>query len=96
VRLIGEVLLILLDVALCLLIARAVISWINILLPRWRQPWIIQRLFRIIHTITEPPLAWLRRYIRPIGAGGISLDLSFMVWFVVLLLVQRIVVVVFF
>ena len=95
-RYIGQFLIVILDIAICLLLARAIISWIRLLFPRVNMPRIVLQLFDIIYKITEPPLRWLRRYIKPVGAGGVSLDLSFMVWFVVLLLAQRIVVVVFF
>ena len=95
-RIIGEVLLIAITTAWWLLIARAVISWVALLTPNIRLPRFIVYIFGFVSRVTEPPIAWLRRYIRPVGLGTISLDLSFMVWFVVLLLAQRIVDVVFF
>jgi len=96
VRYIGQFLIIFLDVAICLLMARAVISWVKLLFPRLNMPRLVLQVFDIIYKVTEPPLRWLRRYVRPVGAGGVSLDLSFMVWFIALLLVQRIVFLVFF
>jgi len=93
---VGRVLLLLLDVAIWVLVARALISWIRLLAPSSRLPWPVVRLFDIITRITEPPLKWLRRWVRPLRTGAVSLDLSFMVWFVLLLVAQRIVAVVFF
>jgi len=95
-RLVGEALLVLINVALGLLLARALFSWFQLLFPSVRLPDLVIRVFDFLYRITEPPLRWLRRYIKPVGAGGISLDLSFMVWFVVLLLAQRIVAYAFF
>ena len=95
-RLVGEALLVLLNVAMGLLFARALISWFKYLFPAVNTPLWVIRVFDFIHRITEPPLAWLRRYIRPASMGPVSLDLSFMVWFVVLWLAQRIVYVGFF
>jgi len=93
---VGRVLLIVLDVALWVLVARALISWVNILVPPSRLPWPVVWVFDLVTRITEPPLRWLRRWVRPVRLGAVSLDLSFMVWFVVLLIAQRIVAVVFF
>jgi len=96
VRIIGQILVILLDAAIWLLVIRAIMSWVRILAPRLRLPAPVQWILDFIERITEPPLNWLRRYVRPMRTGAVSLDLSFMVWFVVLLVAQRIVVVVFF
>jgi len=95
-RLVGEALLVLINVALGLLLARALFSWFKLLFPSVRLPEPVVKVFDFLHRITEPPLKWLRRYLRPVGMGEVSLDLSFMVWFVVLLLAQRIVAYAFF
>jgi YggT family protein len=38
------------------------------------------------YSITDPPLKLLRRYIPPLRFGGIALDLSFLVLFVIVYL----------
>ena len=94
--LVGTVLLWVLRVAMWILVARAVISWIPLIAPRFRPTGVIAAIFRVIEAITDPPTRWMRRMIRPVALGVLSLDLSLMVWFVILLLIQRIVVMVFF
>ena len=56
------------------------------------EPWIrlaamIFCLFSLVsgitYTITDPPLKLLRRFIPPLRLGGISLDLSFLVLFII-------------
>ena len=37
----------------------------------------------VIYSITDPPLKFLRRFIPPLRLGGVSLDLSFLVLFVI-------------
>ena len=40
-------------------------------------------LLEITYSITDPPLKLLRRFIPPLRLGGISLDLSFLVLFII-------------
>ncbi|WP_306420689.1 YggT family protein [Arthrobacter sp. JCM 19049] len=42
-------------------------------------------------TITDPPLRWLRKRIKPLDLGGIRLDLSFLVLFIVVVIAKAIV-----
>ena len=43
-----------------------------------------------IFTLTDPPLKFLRRYIPPLRLGTVSLDLSFMVLFIVVLILLQV------
>ena len=95
-RLLGEALLWLLGAYLWVLAIRAVLSWIPLMFPSFRPVGAVATLFDWLRRLTEPPLRWLRRFIRPIRLGAASLDLSFMVLFVLLLLAQRMVVSIFF
>ena len=94
--LIGLALLWLLRLAIWLLVARALVSWVPLLFPRFRPRGALAAVFSFIYKVTEPPLHWLRRYVRPLPLGGAALDLSFMVWFILLLVAQRMVVMIFF
>ena len=75
---------------LCLLMARAIMSWIPLLFPAFRPRGTILAVFDLINRLTDPPLRWMRRLIHPIRLGAASLDLSLMVWFVILLIAQSI------
>jgi len=35
------------------------------------------------YTVTDPPLKFLRRFIPPLRLGGVALDLSFLVLFII-------------
>jgi YggT family protein len=43
-----------------------------------------------IFTLTDPPLKFLRRYIPPLRLGTVALDLSFMVLFIVVLILLQV------
>jgi YggT family protein len=43
-------------------------------------------------TVTDPPLKFLRRFIPPLRLGMVALDLSFMVLFIVVLIMLKLVV----
>ena len=62
--------------------ARALLSWFPI---SYGSPW--HRINSVLVRITEPFIAPVRRIIRPVGVGGVGLDLSFIV---VVILVQLI------
>lgn len=42
------------------------------------------RSINVVYQLTEPPLRWLRRYIRPIPMGPIAMDVSFIVLYTAL------------
>jgi YggT family protein len=39
--------------------------------------------FEVVFTITDPPMRFLRRFIPPLRLGGIAIDLSFLLLFIV-------------
>jgi len=45
----------------------------------------------VIVSITDPPLRWMRRRIKPLDIGGIRLDLSFLIFFIVVMIAKLIV-----
>jgi YggT family protein len=48
-----------------------------------------------VYSVTEPPLRWLRRYIRPLPLGAISLDISFIVLYFALVALESVVLIIF-
>ena len=79
------VLIYLLTIYLVILIARMVISWIQMFARQWVPTGILLVIAEGIYTATDPPLKFLRRYIRPLRIGTVAIDLSFMVLFIVIL-----------
>jgi YggT family protein len=72
-----------LSVYLVLLIVRLIFSWIQVYARDWTPSGVLLVVAEGVYTATDPPLRFLRRYIRPLRIGSVALDLSFMLLFVV-------------
>ena len=85
-----EVLTYVLTIYLVLLIGRMIIGWIQVFAREWRPTGIVLVLAEAIFTVTDPPLKFLRRFIPPLRLGMVALDLSFMVLFIVVLILLEV------
>jgi YggT family protein len=74
------------------LIVRMVFSWIQSFSRDWHPSGILLVIAESVFTITDPPLKFLRRFIPPLRLGMVALDLSFMVLFIVCLIMLEVVV----
>ena len=75
-----------LSVYLLLLIGRLILSWVQAYARDWRPHGVILIFAEGVYTATDPPLRLLRRYIPTVRLGTVALDLSFMVLFLVILI----------
>ena len=82
----GLVLFYLLWFYLLLLIGRMIISWIQAFSRSWHPTGVVLVIAEAVYTATDPPLRLLRRYIPTVRLGTVALDLSFMVLFLVILI----------
>ena len=87
-----EVLTYLLTIYLVVLIGRMIFSWVQAFAREWRPTGILLVIAESIFTITDPPLRLLRRFIPTLRLGMVALDLSFMVLFIVILILLEVVV----
>jgi YggT family protein len=69
------------------LLARVVVDWVGVLSPGSGGSALYQAR-RVTHGITEPVIAPVRRLVRPVNLGGISLDLAFIIVFVGVLILR--------
>ncbi len=76
---------------LLVLTVRAVISLVPLFIRDWtpRGPMLV--IAEVVYTVTDPPLKFLRRFVPPLRLGGMRLDVAFIVLYVVLTIVQRLV-----
>jgi YggT family protein len=74
------------------LIVRMVFSWIQSFSRDWHPSGILLVIAESVFTISDPPLKFLRRFIPPLRLGMVALDLSFMVLFIVCLIMLEVVV----
>ena len=87
-----EVLFYVLTIYLVVLIGRMIFSWVQVFARDWRPSGILLVIAESIFTITDPPLKFLRRFIPTFRLGMVALDLSFMVLFIVILILLEVVV----
>ena len=93
--LIGTILSGLISLYLYVLVARAVLSIVPLFAPDWRPKGVVLVLAEAVYTVTDPPLRALGRVEKPVRLCTVSLDLGFILLWVLLLLAQRVVYAVF-
>ncbi|WP_017587297.1 YggT family protein [Nocardiopsis ganjiahuensis] len=84
------VLSLLLQLFVFVLIARVVLEMVQSFSRTWRPTGFVLVLAEIVYTITDPPLRFLRRFIKPIRLGSIALDLSVLILFFAVIILQSI------
>jgi YggT family protein len=77
---------------LFILVVRMIFSWIQSFSRDWHPTGIVLVIAESAFTVTDPPLKFLRRFIPPLRLGMVALDLSFMVLFIVVLIMLEVVV----
>jgi YggT family protein len=80
-----------LSIFLLLLIGRLIFSWIQQFSRSWSPSGIVLVIAEICFTVTDPPLRLLRRYIPTVRLGSVGLDLSFMLLFLVVIVLLQVV-----
>ena len=68
---------------LLLLVARLVMEYVFLFARSYEPKGAVVVVLEVVYSITDPPLKFLRRFIPPLRLGGVSLDLSFLVLFVI-------------
>lgn len=76
---IGQVLLLALQLYFYALIGRLILDLLSSFNPAFRPKGILMPVAEIILTITDPPLRFLRQFIKPVRIGAISLDFAWTV-----------------
>jgi len=91
VSIVQSVVIILLNVFMLVLIARLVFELVQAFARSWRPSGVVLVLAETVYTVTDPPLRFLRRFIPSIRLGGVALDLSFTVLFLIVVILLQIV-----
>jgi YggT family protein len=79
-----------LTIYLVILVGRMIFGWIQVFARDWRPTGVVLVLAEAIFTVTDPPLKFLRRFIPPLRLGMVAMDLSFMVLFIVVLILLEV------
>jgi len=79
-----------LAIYLVVLIGRMIFGWIQVFARSWRPTGVVLVLAETVFTLTDPPLKFLRRYIPPLRIGTVAMDLSYMVLFILVLILLQV------
>lgn len=74
------------------LFLRIIIDYVRLFARSWRPNTFLLAVFEVVYTITEKPMAFVRRFIPPLRLGGVALDLSFIVLLIAINLLRSVVV----
>lgn len=86
-----EILLIAVIVFRFLLLARIVVEMITSFSRGWSPKGFVAVMLEWLFTVTDPPVKALRKVIKPVRLGQVSLDLSVLVLFIALIIVEFII-----
>jgi YggT family protein len=64
--------------------ARLILEWVRQFRPDWRPRGVMLVLAEVVFTVTDPPLKFIRRFVRPVRLGGVAIDFS---WTILLIVV---------
>ncbi|HIW47176.1 MAG TPA: YggT family protein [Candidatus Yaniella excrementigallinarum] len=71
-----------------ILVVRILYSLVNAFVRDWRPRGINLIIAEVVMTATDPPLRFFRRFIPPLRLGPVSLDLSFIVVFFIVMIIR--------
>jgi YggT family protein len=74
------------------LIARLVLDYVQMFARNWTPKGIALVFAEFVFTVTEKPLALVRRFVPPLRVGSVSIDLAFILLFFGVQLLMRVVV----
>jgi YggT family protein len=77
-----------LQVFIFALFARLILDYVRMFKPSWSPRGLMLWFAESVYTFTDPPIKLFRRFIPPLRLGGVALDLSFIVLFFVVQILQ--------
>ncbi len=78
-------------VFLLLLIFRLIMEYVFLLARSYRPTGLVAAALELAYSVTDPPLKALRRVIPPLRIGQVSLDLGFIILFIVVRILMDVV-----
>jgi YggT family protein len=88
---VGQVLTVVLWVCWLLLIFRLIMEFVFQIARSYEPRGAMLVAVESVFTATDPPLRLLRRYLPPLRLGGVSIDLSFLILLIIVILLIRVV-----
>jgi len=81
---IGGLLADLLQLFLLCLFLRLILDYVRMAATSWRPRGIILIAADFVYAVTDKPLSFVRRFVKPLRIGGISFDLSMLILFILI------------
>lgn len=94
-QLAGTIILYAIQIYMAILVVRMIISWIPLLARDFQPRGPLAVVFELVYTVTDPPVRFFDRILPPLRLGGVGFSLGFMLLFVLLIALQRLVITVF-
>jgi YggT family protein len=91
VRVVADVVYFALLVFLLLLVFRLIMEYVFLLARSYRPTGLVAAALELAYSVTDPPLKALRRVIPPLRIGQVSLDLGFIILFIVVRILMGVV-----
>jgi YggT family protein len=85
-----SILAILLTIFWVMLIVRLVFEWVFVFSRSFRPSGALAMVLEVVYSVTDPPLKALRRVLPPLRLGQISIDLAFIVLFIVVSVLRNV------
>ena len=79
-----------LTVFLVLLFLRLIFEYVFMLARGFKPAGLVAMLLELVFSLTDPPLKALRRVLPPLRVGGVSLDLAFLVLFILVSILRTV------
>jgi YggT family protein len=73
------------------LFVRVILSWIVAFNPEWTPKGPMLIVSEVVYTLTDPPIKFIRRFVKPVRVGQVALDLSVLIVFVLIFVAGSIV-----
>ncbi len=89
-QLVGYIIGLVLEIFLVVLFARMVLSWVPVLVRDWQPHGPLLVLAELVYSITDPPLRALRKVLKPVRVGTMSLDLAFIGLFLLVSILMQV------
>ncbi len=81
---------VLINLYMMVLFARVILDWVQFFARGWRPRGIVLVVANLLYALTDPPIRWFGRFIPPLRlGGGMTIDVGFMVLFLILYVAQR-------
>lgn len=73
------------------LFIRIIIDYARMFARNWRPNSFLIAIFEAIYAVTEPAMAYVRRFVPPLRLGGVAIDLSFIVLIIAIDLLRAVI-----